>query len=354
VYIKVASGDGAGVMLREQPSADAQPVLVDNIPDGTVLHITDEVTDGVGGVWGYTNYADVGNGYVLLAETEQTERIALLAPSAEEMKRLAEEERAAFIRQYFQLVDSDGNVIEDATPFMNNTKTEDSKSEASDGGSEEVKESVSSSSLSDKAKAVISGSEGTESLRVVSSSSTSGNDGMIPFLPFKVPIFVGIIVAAVLLLVIVGVVVLLILKKKGGKGSDADAGEGGDGGKNKKAGGKDKKAGDDKKGDKKAAAAAKKAAAAEKKKAAAAKKKEASAQKKAAAAAKKVAKKAEKDKAKADKAAAKSAAKAAKAAAKQKIKAAKDEIKAAKKGTKTAKSKAMSQSNANELKNKKK
>ena len=181
-YIKVVSGDGKGAILREKPSADSAQVLRDPIPDGTILHITSKTEDSGGNIWGYTNYSDVADGYILLQGSQEAQRKDLLQPSEEELQREAEkkaqEEKIALITRYFQTVDADGNVIEDDIPFV-----EDSSSEAdSGGGSELPAESVSGTSSGD----IASGSQpdgrvrsdSSESLSVRGVSSTSASSGL--------------------------------------------------------------------------------------------------------------------------------------------------------------------------------
>jgi|GEM_PF-2193979 len=232
MYIKVSSGDGSGAILREQPSQDAAQVLRDAIPDGTVLHITKQVTNDDGSTWGYTNYSDVASGYILLSETAETAKKDLLQPSEEELRKEAErqeqEARIALIRQYFQTVDENGNVIEDDVPFVNDT----SDSAASDpGGPSEdtgsVKSgsadhaesvaSVSSSSVKKHAEAVRSESAGTESLQAVSSSSQGGAlQRKIAGIPVKLLILIAAAGGA-------AVAVLFLLRRRRGHGKPVES-----------------------------------------------------------------------------------------------------------------------------------
>lgn len=244
-YIKVQSKDGTGAVLRKQSTTNSSSVLTENIPDGTVLHITGQADDGNGGIWGFTNYSDVAEGYILLQQAVTVDKDSLIAkedPNA--VANASVRAREQQLEQYFQTVDENGNPVEGGVLGVgDNTASSASSSSSAESvssgsASESVKtlsESVSSGSAVESVKA----NSGSESVR---SSSGSLDAGVIAVGPLKLPklvLFGGIGAVAAIAVVLV---LLLKKKKKGGAGGDEAAEEGAsaEGADNAKAGGRDK------------------------------------------------------------------------------------------------------------------
>ncbi len=244
-YIKVQSKDGTGAVLRKQPTTNSSSVLTENIPDGTVLHITGQADDGNGGIWGFTNYSDVAEGYILLQQAVTVDKDSLIVK--EDPNAVAEasvKAREQQLEQYFQTVDENGNPVEggvlgvgDNTASSASSSSSSAESVSSGSASESVKtlsESVSSGSAVESVKA----NSGSESVR---SSSGSLDAGVIAVGPLKLPklvLFGGIGAVAAVAVVLV---LLLKKKKKGSAGADeAEEEASAEGADNAKAGGRDK------------------------------------------------------------------------------------------------------------------
>ena len=211
-YIRVQTPDGSGVILRKLPNTNSPSLLNEAIPDGTVLHITSQADDGNGGLWGFTNYSDVAEGYVLLQQTVTVEKDALLNKDtgAEAAANASVKRREEELQRYFQTVDENGNPVKDGPFGTGSTSSSSSASSASSSG-----ESVAADSGSEAVSAM-SGSE------AVKSSSGSLDSKMISVGPLQIPkmmLFAGVgAIAAV-------AVVIVILKKKKKKAGGEEGGE---------------------------------------------------------------------------------------------------------------------------------
>ncbi|MEE8836396.1 MAG: hypothetical protein SOH80_05400 [Eubacteriales bacterium] len=219
-YIRVQTPDGSGVILRKLPNTNSPSLLNEAIPDGTVLHITSQADDGNGGLWGFTNYSDVAEGYVLLQQTVTVEKDALLnkdtgaeAAAAASVKRREEE-----LQRYFQTVDENGNPVKDGPFGTGSTSSSSSASSASSSG-EAVKSSSGESVAADSGSEAVSAMSGSEAVK---SSSGSLDSKMISVGPLQIPkmmLFAGVgAIAAV-------AVVIVILKKKKKKAGGEEGGE---------------------------------------------------------------------------------------------------------------------------------
>ena len=228
-YIRVQTPDGSGVILRKLPNTNSPSLLNEAIPDGTVLHITSQADDGNGGLWGFTNYSDVAEGYVLLQQTVTVEKDALLNKDtgAEAAADASVKRREEELQRYFQTVDENGNPVKDGPFGTGSTSSSSSASSASSSG-EAVKsssgESVAEDSGSESVK-MTSGSEAVSAMsgsEAVKSSSGSLDSKMISVGPLQIPkmmLFAGVgAIAAV-------AVVIVILKKKKKKAGGEEGGE---------------------------------------------------------------------------------------------------------------------------------
>ncbi len=65
-YVIVTNEEGA--KLYQEASQDSSLSINIPIPYNTVLHIVSEFTDDSGNVWGFTNYADLKEGYIQLSD----------------------------------------------------------------------------------------------------------------------------------------------------------------------------------------------------------------------------------------------------------------------------------------------
>lgn len=243
-YIKVQSPDGTGVVLRKQPNTNSQALLTENIPDGTVLHITGQADDGNGGLWGFTNYSDVAEGYVLLQQTVTVEKDSLLVkedPNAAADASVKAREQQ--LELYFQTVDENGNAVDGSILGTNDSSS--SSSASSSSSSESVKsgsasEAVKASSAAESVSAVsatesLRASSGSESVRSSSGSLDSGTIAVGPLKLPKIALFGGVGAIAA-----VAVVLVLLKKKKKGSGDDADGDASGDKTGNAEASGREK------------------------------------------------------------------------------------------------------------------
>ena len=219
-YIRVQTPDGSGVILRKLPNTNSPSLLNEAIPDGTVLHITSQADDGNGGLWGFTNYSDVAEGYVLLQQTVTVEKDALLNKDtgAEAAANASVKRREEELQRYFQTVDENGNPVKDGPFGTGSTSSSSSASSASSSG-EAVKSSSGESVAADSGSEAVSAMSGSEAVK---SSSGSLDSKMISVGPLQIPkmmLFAGVgAIAAV-------AVVIVILKKKKKKAGGEEGGE---------------------------------------------------------------------------------------------------------------------------------
>lgn len=219
-YIRVQTPDGSGVILRKLPNTNSPSLLNEAIPDGTVLHITSQADDGNGGLWGFTNYSDVAEGYVLLQQTVTVEKDALLNKDtgAEAAADASVKRREEELQRYFQTVDENGNPVKDGPFGTGSTSSSSSASSASSSG-EAVKSSSGESVAADSGSEAVSAMSGSEAVK---SSSGSLDSKMISVGPLQIPkmmLFAGVgAIAAV-------AVVIVILKKKKKKAGGEEGGE---------------------------------------------------------------------------------------------------------------------------------
>lgn len=84
-YIQVAAPDG--LQIHQDASALSPLSISIAVPSGTLLHITGEVTEPNGVVWGYTSYADLKGGYVNLSAGTAKVSISSAREEAERLRQ---------------------------------------------------------------------------------------------------------------------------------------------------------------------------------------------------------------------------------------------------------------------------
>lgn len=84
-YIQVAAPDG--LQIHQEASALSPLSISIPVPSGTLLHITGEITEPNGTVWGYTSYADLKGGYVNLSAGTAKVSISSAREEAERLRQ---------------------------------------------------------------------------------------------------------------------------------------------------------------------------------------------------------------------------------------------------------------------------
>ncbi|MGO4971881.1 hypothetical protein ACTQ56_07805 [[Clostridium] aminophilum] len=84
-YIQVAAPDG--LQIHQDASALSPLSISIAVPSGTLLHITGEITESNGTVWGYTSYADLKGGYVNLSAGTAKVSISSAREEAERLRQ---------------------------------------------------------------------------------------------------------------------------------------------------------------------------------------------------------------------------------------------------------------------------
>ena len=84
-YIQVAAPDG--LQIHQEASALSPLSISIAVPSGTLLHITGEITESNGTVWGYTSYADLKGGYVNLSAGTAKVSISSAREEAERLRQ---------------------------------------------------------------------------------------------------------------------------------------------------------------------------------------------------------------------------------------------------------------------------